>query len=351
MKFYKYLIMSITLLSISCASSETRENTPRKVKCERARLTSYNTEHITLPGKVVAATDVNIGFRVPGIVEEICVTDGSFVRKGDVVARLDSRDYELQVSATQAEYDAVKAEVDRVVALFADESISANDYDKATNGLRAITAKLEAHSNALYDTDLRAPFDGYIQRNNFDRGEAVAAGTPVIVLISATAPEVTVDIPAAYYIKQKNFEGATASIEIFPNKTFDLRLKGISPKANLNQLYRITFSIEGADGILPSAGVSAMVKMTYTAPITPSTTIPFTAIVEQNGENFVWVVTNGQAKSRSVVVAKIQNGMALITEGLEEGEIVITAGVNSLKENEQVTQLKEPSASNVGGLK
>ncbi|MFI3317409.1 MAG: efflux RND transporter periplasmic adaptor subunit [Rikenellaceae bacterium] len=352
MKFFKGLVLLLALSSVSCKSVVKGGSAPRKVKCESVVMSNVNVEVATFTGKVVAATDVNLGFRVAGIIHEVGRPDGAFVREGEIIARLDSRDYALQLAATQAEYDAVKAEVDRVVALYADQSVSANDYDKATNGLRAITAKLEVHQNALSDTALKAPFDGYIQRSYFGRGEAVAAGTPVVAIISSSAPEITIDIPAAYYLKENNFESASASIELYGGVEFPLTLKGISRKANLNQLYKATFVVGSVDGITPAVGVSATVSLRYSNSQEDSVQIPFSAVVERDGTSTVWVVSEGRVSSRKVIVSEIfSNGTARISSGLEAGEVIVTAGINSLKEGQEVTKLPEVAASNIGGVK
>lgn len=352
MKFFKVLLSLISLVSLSCSGEQRAADAPRMVKCEVAQLSSSGFEHSTFPGKVVAERDLRVGFRVAGIIEEIVVADGEKVAQGDVIARMDSRDYAIQLSATQAEYDAIKAEVDRIVSLYEDESVSANDYDKACNGLRAITAKLEAHKNALADTQLRAPIDGYVDKSYFDRGEAVAAGTPVVALISAAAPEIVIDIPAANYLRQGDFVSAEATIEIFKGVQFPLSLKSISPKANLNQLYKVTFTVEGDRTTLPSAGMSAMVKMSYSKSNVADVEIPFSAIVERDGESAVWVVEDGKVTSRKVEVKQIQSaGRAVILSGVECGDVVVAAGVNSLKEGQRVSILQESAASNIGGVK
>ncbi|MFR9645319.1 MAG: efflux RND transporter periplasmic adaptor subunit [Rikenellaceae bacterium] len=325
--------------------------TPRKVKCEMVVASSENFDIVTFPGRVVAATDVNLGFRIAGIIEEICVKDGAFVQSGEVVARLDKRDYEIQLAATEAEYSAIKSEVDRIVSLYEDESVSANDYDKAVNGLKAISAKLLAHQNALADTELRAPFDGYIQKNNFDRGEAVGAGTPVISMISATAPEITINIPTAHYLKQSKFDSATATIEHYGENIFTLQLKGISPKANLNQLYKATFIVDSDNELLPAAGMTAMVEMRYHIEGDNLVTIPFKAIVERDSQSYVWVVKDSKVESRGITIANINSdGTTEISSGVSAGDVIVTAGVNSLEEGQQVEVLKAVSTSNIGGL-
>ncbi len=352
MRFLKGLVLFAALILVSCKSEVKSEKTLRRVKCVSVELASGSVESSSFPGRVVAAEDVNLGFRVAGIVDEIPLSDGAFVRKGDVIARLDSRDYALQLSATQAEYDAIKSEVDRVVALYADQSVSTNDYDKARSGLRQITAKLEAHKNALSDTQLRAPFNGYVQKSNFGKGEAVAAGTPVVSMISSSAPEITIDIPAANYLKQADFQSATALIDLYADKRFDLKLKGVSPKANLNQLYKMTFTLEGVEGVVPSAGMSAMVELNYAAQSEKSVVIPFSSVVERDGVSSVWVVVSNAVERREVRVVEIKSeGDAIVEGNLQEGEKIVVAGVNSLKEGQRVALLEESTTSNVGGIK
>ena len=82
--------------------------------------------------------------------------------KGQLLAELDPRDYQLQYNATRAEYSQVKGESDRVIELYRRGSVSVNEYDKAVAAKKRITALYNVHRNALNDTRLKAPFDGYI---------------------------------------------------------------------------------------------------------------------------------------------------------------------------------------------
>ncbi len=147
----------------------------------------------------------------------------------------------LQLAATEAEYKQVTAAAERVIRLYEKQSVSENDYDKAVSGLQQITAKYNAHRNALADTRLTAPFDGYVQKIHYDAGETVAAGMPVVSLISSSAPEVEINIPASEFIRSDEFKTYRCSSEIYPDREFPLKLVSISRKANLNQaLHRET---------------------------------------------------------------------------------------------------------------
>lgn len=340
-------------MAVSCVGNQQSTTSVRRVKCEVAQGVSQSSGGSRYPGKVVAAKEVNRAFRVAGVIDRIVVKEGDFVREGDLIAVMDSRDYKLQLAATEAEYTAIKGEVDRVVKLFEEESVSANDYDKAVNGLKQIEAKLESHRNSVADTELRAPFSGYIQKIYFDRGETVSAGMPIISIVSSSAPEVVINIPASEYIKRSKLQSASAKCELYPDVEFGLKHLGTTHKANLNQLYEVRFTLSKSEcDVALSPGMSVMVSLDY-GDLTNGgvVKIPFSAVVERDGASKVWVLESGRVSLRTVTICTIlKDGDATITDGLEAGDVVITAGLNSLEEGQHVEPLEAMSNSNVGGI-
>lgn len=338
MKCKIVLLIIASVLVISCKQGSSSKESLRMVKCsEVAVAENYNTT-VQFPGKVVAACDVNLSFRVAGIIDRVVVNEGDYVAKGDVIALMDKRDYELQLTATQAEYDAVKGEVDRVVELYKKESVTDNDYEKAVNGLKRIEAKLESHKNALNDTELRAPFSGRVQKKMFNRGEAVSAGMPIVSFISTESPEVIINLPAANYIKRNDILSAEAKIDLYPNVAFPLTLIGTAPKANLNQLHATHFLIKGVGDILPTPGMSVMATLEYKSEFTEMMSVPFSAVVESNGNSYVWIVKEGKVERREVTIKEIKtDGTAFIVGSVSVGESVVVAGVNSIKEGQLVS--------------
>ncbi len=347
----KIIILLALLLSTACSGNQKKQETVRSVKCDTVRRVDGFHVSSTFPGKVKAAADVNLSFRISGPIEKIHVTEGQFVRKGSVIAEMDSRDYKTQLSATEAEYMRIKGEADRVIELYRRESVAPNEYEKALYGLKQITAKLEAHRNALTDTRLLAPFDGYIQKKSFDAGETVSAGMPVVSFISARMPEVEINIPTADFIKRGDYESAVCAIDVFPGRQFPLELIGINQKANLNQLYTTRFRIASAGLEQPAPGMTAMVSIRYKTVDDEVLKVPFSAIFNKKGDTYVWVVANGAVSARRVKIIEITTaGEAIVSEGLNEGESVVSAGTNSLEEGQLVTILPAPSSTNPGGI-
>ncbi len=351
MKFrLSYFLLFLLILS-SCTTTPDTTRSVQSVKCEEVKSLCSSVVSTSYPGKVSAAADVNLSFRVAGVVDKVVVREGHLVKEGDVVAHLDSRDYKLQLDATQAEYDAIKGEVDRVVALYQENSIPQNDYEKAMSGLKQITAKLSAHRNAYHDTELKAPFDGYIQKINFDKGEALSAGMPIIKFVSSSAPEVIVNLPVVEYLRRAELSSAVASLSSQGGVAFPLELIGMSHKSNLNQLYEARFRVKPNGGKYPSLGMSTMVSLSFSSEATAQVTIPFSAIVVRDDRSYVWQIIDGTAQLTSVEVAKINNdGTATLSSGVVAGESVISAGVNSLKVGDKVKPLPTPSKSNIGNI-
>ena len=128
-------------------------------------------------GVVTENSTVSLSFRTPGQIRSILVKEGSHVKRGQLVATLDTKDYQLQVDAAQTQYNQMKNEVERLRQLHEGKSLAGNDYEKAVSGLEQLRIQLQNAKNQLSYTSLRAPVDGTIQKVNFEPSEMVNAGT------------------------------------------------------------------------------------------------------------------------------------------------------------------------------
>ncbi len=351
-RVYLFFCVGILLGVSGCRSSESSGGQVSVVKAEVVR--KYQSElQLSYPGRVKAAADVDLAFRVAGPIVRIAVEPGRFVRKGEVIAEIDPRDYELQYKATEAEYKQVKAEAERVIELYNRKSVPENDYDKAVYGLQQITSKYNAHKNAWQDTRLVAPFDGYIQKKYFEEGETVAAGIPVVSLINTRYFEVEIDVPAADYVRQDLFCRFSGVVDVFPDKVFPLEWMDVTKKANLNQLYQVRLRLTPDPEFPLAAGMSINVTIDYNMEEAHLMEVPLSAVFQESGSSKVWVYQpeNKTVSQRNVKIRQIlKDGRAILEEGVQSGEIVVTAGVHKLKEGMKVELLKPVSSTNIGGL-
>lgn len=313
-------------------------------------------QHSAYPGRTQASQTSSVAFRISGTIEKVCVKEGDHVRAGQLIAQMDDRDYKVQLQATEAEYFQIKAECERVIGLYQDGSTSENNYDKARYGLEQITAKYQHAKDQLADCQLKAPFNGYVQKVLFDAHETVAAGMPVTTLFCSDGLEILINIPASEYLRKEQFDSFAASFDVLPGVSFPLQLINIAHKANANQLYevRLLLATDGNDeSIHITPGMNAMVDIKYATEESSLSVVPSTAVFEKEGHAFVYAYDAAAKSVHAVsveVVSLLNDGSSVIAADLQVGEKVVRTGVRNLSDGQKVNVKTEPSASNVGSI-
>lgn len=354
MKQISTILTGIVLVLFASCGQNTQDNKGEKTvkigMLESADALTY----LQYPGKVKAAQDISLAFRVSGTIDKIFVKDGAQVREGQVLMELDPTDYQVQLDATEAEYKQVKAETERIIALYKDNGTTPNANDKAVYGLQQITAKYKHHQDELSYTRLRAPFSGYVQKRLFEAHETVGAGTPVITMVSAVAPEVEINLPAAEYIRREQFNDYHCTFEIYPGQVYPLKLISVTPKANANQLYTMRLQLVTDNLAVPSPGMNAMVTIHCNTDTCGTYSIPTSAILQKDDKAFLFVYnsTDRTVHCQEVSLLRLlSNGQSVVSsEQLKMGDQIVTSGVHHIKDGETVKPIPAVTKTNVGGL-
>ncbi|MDD2563001.1 MAG: efflux RND transporter periplasmic adaptor subunit, partial [Salinivirgaceae bacterium] len=276
-----------------------------------------------------------------------------FVKKGDLVGQIDIRDYAIQLSVAQAEYEKVTAETGRVVELYKRNGVTEADYQKAVAGEKMITAQLNHAKDQINDTKLFAPFSGYIQTLNFEEGEIVNIGMPIASLIDVNSYHVEVDIPASLYVARDKFADFVCKLNLPNSKEMPLKLLYTPAKANSSQLYRLVLQLNPKIDERVSPGMEVVVLINYDISTERRCCVPLNAVFDSAGKSYVW--NFNQADS---IVSKVEvvtgdiagRGNVLILSGLKGDETIVVAGVSVLNEGEKVEVIKPVSETNIGGL-
>lgn len=356
MKTIHSILSSLCLLCLAMACSEPTGKPTKMVTVKTDTIVANGQKSfLQYPGRVQAAQDVDLSFRVSGHIQNFFVKEGTAVKKGQLLAEMDPSDYQVQLTATEAKYKQIKAEAERVIALYKDGGSTPNDYDKATYGLKQIEALYKHHKDELSYTKLYAPFNGYIQKILFDAHETVAAGMPVVSLLSSGTPEVEIYLPAAEYIRRDQFYEYHCTFDIYPGKIYPLEFVSINHKANPNQLYAMRLKIKVEDNMpMPSPGMNTMVSVFYSDKDDKTMLVPTQAVLNEKGQPFVFkYVADTQTVKRCVVkcLHPLSDGNMVITsDAVKAGDVIVTAGVSAIKDGQKVEPLQPISKSNIGGL-
>lgn len=321
---------------------------PRPVQVQRVMFGPVN-ENREFAGVVRARYEPDLGFRVGGKIVARLVDAGDRVKAGDVVARLDPRDYRLQVESAEAELSAATsslaqttADEQRYQSLRKSGFAAVADYerkkaarDEAEGRMERAQHSLELARNQLAYTDLEADADGVITTILAEAGQVVALGQPVMRLAHHGEMEAVVALPETRLAEARQSEAAVR-LWSGPDRRFKARLRELSPQAdNATRTYTARFTIIDPDDTV-ALGMTANVVLSRPAEAMAAK-VPLAAILNRGAGPTVFRVDNGGVlERRPVTVSSFNEAAALVTSGLQDGDEIVTLGVQMLEAGERV---------------
>ena len=328
--FLIFNLWGMVFMLSSCSPTENKDKQVPFVKIDSVKTFATVCE-VSYPGIIKPEDNLSLAFKVNGQLVDVLDTEGMFIKKGTLIASIDAHDYEVQFNAAEAAWQQAKKEFARITELYQAKTVSPNDYEKTEAVFKQVEAKYQAAKDALSYTELRAPFDGYIQNIYHHRKEIVQAGTPIVCFISANRFEVEINIPVQYYKKQMKHNGAKLLID---NQLIEIQMKSIGRQANVNQLYKMRF----------------VVPLAYDGGQNNSTDIPVSAIYKMNGKSCVWKVESDMKVHQvPVSILKINHTCATVS-GLKNNDRIVITGINELTEGQTVEKMPSVSDTNIGNM-
>ncbi len=335
----------------SCSGDNTGKEYTRSVYVTSPETTDSSLEQ-SFSGIVEETHGISLGFKTAGQLSRIHAKEGDYVKKGQLLAELDDADYRLGVEALQIQYDQLTDEVARASRLYEKKSMSANDFEKASAGLRQLGVQLQVNKNKLAYTKLYAPADGYVSAVNFSPAEMVDAGTAVFNLLDVSRMEVVADIPASVYLKRNDFGAFTCHSNHIINGRFPMELLSIVPKADSNQLYRIRLEFKDNVAKHITPGMNVEICISFNTDSVAPLCLPLSALFRHDGNDCVYVLAEDSTITcRPVTIDRNASAaQAVVTSGLSAEDRVVKAGAGMLHNGEKVRVIEQPSETNVGGL-
>ena len=317
---------------------------------------------ISANGYVVARTKASVSSKILGRLAWVGVTEGSQVRTNEVIARLESADYEaalLVANANVAQLDAqhVQAERDlkRAQSLRAKDLVSDSDLESAQTKLDVSVAQANAGraqaklaEATLENTRVRAPFEGTVLRKDAEVGEIVApssAGggltrTAIVTMADLSTLEVEVDVNEAYIAQVVNGQAARITLDAYPDTSFAGRVRQVVPTADRQKAtVLVKVSILDRDPrILPEMGAKVVFEAqnAQVAAAPRRVFVPQAALVQSGGRSFVWVMANGVVREQAVDVGPARGDRIEVRQGLMGGESLVLTPPARLKDGSKV---------------
>jgi membrane fusion protein, multidrug efflux system len=187
----------------------------------------YAMSHETTDDAYTTGFIHQISSRVTSNVIELDIVDNQFVREGQVLLRLDPRDFQVQVDKAQADYDKARADFDRVDALKDDVAISKQDYDQTKATFEVAAAQLEDAKNQLSYCTIVAPSDGFIGNRTVDVGNRVTVGGALMTVVQDVW--VLANYKETQLGKMKEGQQVEITVDAIPNQKFRGYINSFSP--------------------------------------------------------------------------------------------------------------------------
>jgi len=306
-------------------------------------------EKVSLTGEIQPRYQADIGFRVNGKILERPVDVGTQVKKGDLLARLDPQQYRQDFEVAKAEVAAAEAEVTRSQAqeyrqreLLKNGNTTRVQYDQALKTFKTAQAQLDAGqakqiqaSENLGYTDLKADNDGVITAIGADAGQVVSAGQMVVRLAQPGEREGVFNIAeGAFKTPPKD---PTVTVHLVSNPEIETagKVRYVSPQADpATRTYTVRVSLPDAP---PQMRLGANVVGTVTLGQGQTVSIPGSALFQKDGKPAVWLVeTDKTVQLKPITVQRYQGDSVVVGDGLAQGDVVVTAGVQKLLPGQKV---------------
>jgi RND family efflux transporter MFP subunit len=313
------------------------------------------TRTLEYPGQVEASLHAELGFEVPGKIIEFPVEEGQAVTEGQVLARLDPRDFEADLDAQRAQVRQMKTEYDRAKTLFEKDVAPQQDLDRAQRNLDVMQAKLRTVEKALEDSVLRAPFEGVVARKLVKDFRNVQAKEPVLILQDDSSLQIVANVPerdwvyARRNVPPEQRDGRlkpTVTVSNYPDRSFPARLREAATTADpTTRTYAVTLYFEVPDDVNVMPGMTASVRLEIPAESTGAgLSIPAAAVADDgSGAPYVWRVDpETMTVSRAEVeLGEISGDRIEIRGGLSAGDQIAVSGVSQLRDGMTVRRFAE----------
>jgi RND family efflux transporter MFP subunit len=346
----KLASLALPLLLAACGeqatSATSKPERPVEVQQVAYRAEDAGREFV---GVVRARYETDLAFRIAGKITARIVNVGDRVRAGDVVARLDPQDPQLQVESARAELYAATSNLaqtasdelryaslkSRGYATVADYERKKAAKDEAEGRLERAQRALELARHQLAYADLKAEADGVITATLAEPGQVVAIGQAVARLAHRGEMEAVVALPESW-LSEARASQATVKLWAGPERRFTARLRELSPQADaLTRTYAARFTIKNPDDAV-ALGMTATVTLMHAVDASVAK-LPLAAILNRGTGPSVYVVDNsGELELRPVTIASFTADVAFVTAGVIDGERVVTLGVQKLDAGQKV---------------
>lgn len=349
----KLILLSVFLCGACSSDAPPQPEALRPVRYHVVKAESISTTR-SFSGVSVAATETKLSFRVGGSLEKLLVKVGQKVKHGDLIASLDDWDMQLKYEEGQAsvlnaqvQESTANANLIRVRELYENDNVALSEYEQAKNTYASAKADLEVQKKQLGQlksqlqyTEIKSPMDGIVTEIPVAKNENINAGEIVAVLSSNEDIEIEVGVPEAYIATILPGMATDVIFSSLPGRDYPGTVTEVAYVAAEYSTYPVTIRLtQMASELRPGMPAEATFALEKTG---KALYAPSNAVAEDTEGSYVFVLKKSDVdkeatiERRPVVVGELTDRGFIVTEGLKEGDAVVTSGVSKISDGMKV---------------
>lgn len=349
-KIYVVLISSFLAVQfISCRTEESVKTFERPVKVFKTQSLEYLSNSYV--GTVASDEISNLAFKMPGQIIQLPIENGQRVRKGELIAAIDPRDYQLQLESSKANFITSKSQLERSENLVAKDAISRQQYEAVEAAFARDKSAYENAQIMVSETKIYAPFSGIIEKRYVENYQRVQASETVVKLIDPANLEVNFTLPESNitYMSAPSKE-FFVEFETYPGVQFKAKVTKFVDVSVGGSGVPVTVVIDDDKFDLSKYIIRPGFSCSVTLRIDNSTQdgvtyIPISAIYNNVGSkgDSVWIYnpTDKRVSLKGITTGELfGNDFIVVKSGITPGDDVVSAGVYQLENGQKVKLLK-----------
>ncbi|MEG1523256.1 MAG: efflux RND transporter periplasmic adaptor subunit [Bacteroidales bacterium] len=289
-----------------------------------------NAEGVSAMGTLLANEEVDLVAEITGKVVNICFEEGSKVRKGDLLLKVDDSDLQAQLSRAEFQKKLLTEKLERQRILLQRESISREEFDQLQTDYNVLEADIALLKVKISRTEIRAPFDGTMGFRYVSEGSYVQPSSRIARIVDTHILKFEFTIPERY--AARSLQGSKVAFRVTGrDELYPAQVYAVDPQVDVNTraiLLRARFDNRKGvllPGMFANGNVSLGERQTYIP-------IPSEAIVPELEGKRIWLSRNGRAQSVRVETEGRDNKQVYVVSGVVQGDTVLTGGLMQLRE-------------------
>jgi membrane fusion protein (multidrug efflux system) len=332
------LVGALAVLNYSCSSETQSKDVEDKdstaaipvemASAQRGSISAYYSTTATLE----AEEEAMVVAKVRGVVQQLNVEEGDFVQKGDIMARMEDEQLEIEASRAKATMDRLYNDYQRNKELFDRKLISAEQYENSKFEYESQKAEYELANLKLEYTQIKAPISGVVSQRMIKVGNMVNTDQEAFKITDFDPLLAVLHVPEHEMNKLRKGQTSVIQVDAIKGETFTGRVLRISPVVNPETgTFKVTIAIKDESGQL-KPGMFGRVRIVYDTRDN-ALMIPKEAVMNEDGASSVYVLNDKLVFRRAIETGYVNGSNIEVLQGLQDGDSVVTIGQSSLQDS------------------